>query len=169
MKVFKWIIRYTFLGLLGAAAALWWAYCNGTIATLQATVDSPKFIDMATDSFSDAVALLDRIEEFEDARLIGIIGVIVVAVLLVLLILWNVYGEKIAEKVKAKAARAKEQRKASAAQKVKPAQVRADKAEPPASAPETAAEKSFFCPYCGHKHAKRPAFCAGCGQPIAKK
>ncbi len=172
MRVLKWIVRYAFFALLLGGAVVWWLYCNATIATLQATVDSPEFIETATESISDAIAMMDRIEQFQDLRLIGIIGVAVVGFLLVLLVLWNIFGKRIAAWSKVKAdgviTRIKTPRPAKPKAVAAPASAPAPTAQPAAEAPtaEAPAKKSYFCPYCGHEHAKRSAFCAGCGQKL---
>lgn len=192
MKKLKWICRYVFLSLLLASGIAWTVYCHLTVVQLEALAGSLEFIDMAVNRAKDAVAVLERIEQFKSLRETGVTVSAVMALCLCLLVLYHVFAPKL---LAAKAARVKKERKpkqkpqkeVSPAPAVTPAQevpavetpaeeipvVEAPAEEiliedlPAVDVPaEKPADRVSFCPECGTRHEGAVAFCSNCGTRI---
>lgn len=196
MKVAKWICRYAFFALLLGGAVAWCVYCQSEVNDLENLSNSAEFIDTALESFNEATRILDRIDYFKGLRNNGIIVAAIIAGALVLLILWNIFGNKLTQKLKSKSKTEKPKKeKKPRPEKVKrPATVSAQTAarsqnnRTPSSTPakpvtsaqggaeqnagsaqESApAKRSGYCPQCGQYYEELPAFCAVCGAKINK-
>ena len=164
MKLYKTIYRYALAGLVLAGSVAWTVYCHLVVAQQQAFNKSTDFIDLALRSPQKADALLQRVEQFQQLRTMGLILAILAAVVLALMITWQVLchrWEKAGKDPIGDLLR-KQQEKAQAKKQLKQEQKAA-------KAAQEAEAKKGFCPNCGTPYKEAVGFCTECGAPLAEK
>ncbi len=143
----KWLCRYLILGLLLALAVLWCLKCQKTIDQLQATINSPAYIDIVVDRFDEAVALQQEVAVFRGHQGKGFIACGVIGGLMVLLMLWQIFdGRRLKKKPHAPVPHI----------------------PVAAPAPDAPPRKGGYCPGCGRFYEELPPFCGKCGAKVIK-
>ena len=138
MKIMKWICRYAFLGLLLAGALFWGIYCQIAILELEAPVHSLDYVDLAVSLSPEALALLERIDQFEQLRNGAVIAAAVVVLCLGVLIVFQILCKKLTAK-----------------KTVGAVQIQPSEGEP--------VNTGAFCRKCGQHYDQMPVFCVRCG------
>lgn len=177
MKKLKWICRYAFLSLLLVGGIGWTVYCHLTVAQLESLAGSLEFIDMAVSNPKDAVAVLERIDQFKSLRETGLMVSAAMAVCLCLLVVYHVLAPKLlavraGREKKQKPKKQKQQKAVSPAPVAIPTQAtdgeeRLAEDLPVREAPVEKRETPVrFCPECGTAHQGAAVFCSNCGTRI---
>ena len=175
MKALKWFLRYAFFAiLLGISVALC-VYCFCVARELGDKIGDVSFIDLASNSITEAGELIQRQKDFEALGIISIVFAVVFAIAIGILIAYQVNEEKIVSHFEN---RPKKEKKAPAP--VIPASPAP--AVPAAQSINTAPESQkrekatsnvisetriiTFCPKCSFANEGDVAFCARCGEKI---
>ena len=178
MKVAKWICRYLFFAVILAGTICWWGYCSNTVAQLNETIGSAEYIDMASSLSTDALMLLERLEQYQQLRTDALKLILIVGGCLLVLILWHVGSEVVIKKLAQRPAKELKPKKDPKPKKkpvqkpVAPAQPVNSLSEPVSTVAESVevvsppAPKGGYCTECGQYYEDFPAFCRKCGNKL---
>ena len=98
MKTFKWVYRYSYLGVLLVMSLCWCGYCLYTISDIKSALHSVEYVDMTLGSFSDAFVIFERSLYYKELLNKGLIASAIIFGAIVLLIVFQIVAPKVAKR-----------------------------------------------------------------------
>lgn len=161
MKKNKFIFRLILILLPLLCALALGIYSQISFSEVYSTLNSPEIIDIALNSYDDAMEMMERAEYFKDIRNISFICSAVLIVCVTMLVVFYVKGDAIVSKLKTLSAK-KDKGGEKAEKKKRVSYVSAKKVVVPV-VDEGSGEKGY-CRNCGKFYESLPKFCGECGE-----